>query len=144
MRTYSLFVACTAVAFLPPMASASEKTIQPVKVLSTGMLDGEGLDRLIPAGNFFTNQADFEKLWQDWLLERPAPQVDFQKNLVVIATSTEGPIEEASLVSGKKAGQMHVQVKLERKSKTSGFYTLIAVFPRARIESINGQAVPRK
>ena len=144
MRTRHFIAAFAALSLLPLAAPAAGKTVKPTKVLITGLVDGEGLDRLIPAGGFITRKEDFEKLWQAWLLECQVPAVDFKTSLVVVATSRDGPIEAATLVEGKKAGEMEVEVKLERKTQASGFFTLIAVFPRAGVKKIGGKAVPEK
>ncbi len=135
-------VAALAAVMLLPAARPGEQVVKPTKNLITGLVDGEGLDQLIPPAHFITEKEDFEKLWKAWLLDCQAPAVDFKTDLVLIATSTEGPIAEPWLAEGPKAGEMTVKVELERKTRPDGFYTLIAVFPREGLKSINGTTVP--
>lgn len=121
---------------------AQDTAKKPHKVLITGLVDGEGLDKLVPPGNFITRQEDLDALWKNWLQKGAAPKVDFKKDLVVVAVTRFGPIKDMVLLDRSGAGDMTIQMALERKMETTGFFTLIAVYPRGGIKSIKGRPIP--
>ncbi len=147
MRANPLLLAMGALALAALLANAQpaqDISRKPQKVLITGLLDGVGLDKLVPPGNFITTQADFETLWKSWLGKDPLPLVDFKKDLVVVAVTRFGPIKDIVLIDRTGAGAMTIQMALERKAETTGFYTLLAVYPRAGIKSIKGKPIDPK
>jgi hypothetical protein len=147
MRAQHLFAATVVpllIALAPGVALAQGQTIKPSKNLISGLVDGEELEKLRPPHGFITTKADFEKLWKAWLLDENVPEVDFKSDLVVVATSREGPIKEALLIDAKETGDMKLKVELERKAKGKGLQVLIAVFPRAGIKTIDGKAIADK
>lgn len=125
-------------------AFAQGQIIKPSRNLITGIVDGEDVEKLSPPNGFLTKKEDFEKLWKAWLLEKKVPEVDFKTDLVVVATSREGPIKAAVLVDEKQTGDFKIKVELERKSEGKALHVLIAVFPRAGIQSIEGRAISDK
>jgi hypothetical protein len=147
MRAQHLFAA-TVLALFTALAAggalAQGQTFKPSKTLITGVVDGDGVEKLRPPNGFITKQEDFDKLWKAWLLEGKAPEVDFKTDVVVLATSREGPIKEAVLIDAKKTGDTKIRVELERKADGGGLHVLIAVFPRAGIKTIEGKAIADK
>jgi hypothetical protein len=147
MRIQRYFVATVVTllaALAPAGALAQEQTIKPSKNLITGLVDGAEEEKLRPPSGFIANQQDFDKLWQAWLLEDKAPQVDFKTSLIVVAASREGPIKKAVLIAEKNTGDMRIKVQIERKTDSRGLHVLIAVFPRAGIKTIEGKAIADK
>ena len=147
MRAQHLFAATVVpllIALAPGVALAQGQTIKPSKNLISGLVDGEELEKLRPPNGFITTKEDFEKLWKAWLLDENVPEVDFKSDLVVVATSREGPIKEAFLIDAKETGDMKLKVELERKAKGKGLQVLIVVFPRAGIKTIDGKAIADK
>jgi hypothetical protein len=143
MRAQPLSIAGLVVvtALTPATALGQGQTVKPSKTLISGGVDGEEVEKLRPPNGFITKKVDFDKLWKAWLLDENAPKVDFKSDLVVVATSREGPIKEAVLVDEKKTGDMKIKVELERQAKGAGLHVLIAVFPRAGIKTIEGKAI---
>lgn len=147
MRRNLLLVAACLFTLATSRASAQlaqDTAKMPQKVLITGLVDGEGLDKLVPPGNFITRQADLDALWKSWLQKGAAPQIDFKKDLVVVAVTRFGPIKNMVLLDRSGAGEMTIQMALERKMETTGFYTMLAVYPRAGIKSIKGRPINPK
>jgi hypothetical protein len=147
MRAQYFFAATVVtllIALAPRVAFAQGQTIKPSKNLISGIVDGEEVEKLRPPNGFITKKEDFDKLWKAWLLDENVPKVDFTSDLVVVATSREGPIKEVVLIDEKQAGDMKIKVELERKGKGTALQVLIAVFPRAGIKTINGKAIADK
>src|SRR5262249_31312317 len=71
---------------------AQAQIIKPSGNLITGLVDGGDVEKLSPAHGFIIRQEDLDKLRKAWLLEEKVPKVDFKTDLVVVATSREGPI----------------------------------------------------
>jgi RNA polymerase sigma factor (sigma-70 family) len=117
------------------------RIIKPSKTLNTGHIDDPEAEKLSPPNGFVAKKEDFERLWKVWLLEEKVPEVDFQKNLVVVATSREGIIKEAVLIDEKRTGDTRIKADLERKTEGKALRVLIAVFPRAGIKSIEGRSI---
>jgi hypothetical protein len=147
MRAQHLFAAAVVtllMALAPGVALAQGQTIKPSRDLISGVVDGEEVEKLRPPNGFITKKGDFDKLWKAWLLDEKVPQVDFKSDLVVVATSREGPIKGVVLIDEKKTGDMKIKVQLERKAEGTGLQALIAVFPRAGIKTIGGKAIAGK
>jgi hypothetical protein len=135
----------TLVTVLAPEGSfAHGQTITPSRILITGLVSGEEVEKLTPPNGVITKKDDLDKLWKAWLLEDKAPEVDFETNLVVVATSRKGPIKAAVLSDEKQTGDMKIKVKLERKTEGTELQVLIAVFPRAGIKTIEGKVIADK
>lgn len=126
---------------VPGKVFAEEQILRPSKTLITGAVDGEEVEKLAPPHGFLAKKEDFAPLWKAWLLEDTVPEVDFTKNLVVVATSREGPISKAVLVDEKKTGHMTIRIELEGKSEGGGLHCWIGVFPRAGVRTIQGKAL---
>ena len=147
MRPNQIILAVGAFALATLAASAQpaqEGTKEPSKILIATLVEGEGLDKLVPKGNFLTKQADFDALWKAWLLKDPAPTVDFKTSLVVVAVIRFGPIKNVVLLDRSSKGDMTIQMALEGKAETKSFYTMLADFPRAGIKSIKGTPIDPK
>ena len=140
--TATVVILLTALA--PGGAFAQGQTIKPSRILITGLVSGEEVEKLTPPNGFITKKDDFDKLWKAWLLEDKVPGVDFKTSLVVVATSRKGPIKAAFLVDEKKTGDMKIKVELERQTEGTDLQVLIAVFPRAGIKTIEGKAIADK
>jgi len=140
--TATVVILLTALA--PGGAFAQGQTIKPSRILITGLVSGEEVEKLTPPNSFITKKDDFDKLWKAWLLEDKVPGVDFKTSLVVVATSRKGPIKAAVLVDEKKTGDMKIKVELERQTEGTGLQVLIAVFPRAGIKTIEGKVIADK
>lgn len=140
--TATVVILLTALA--PGGAFGQGQTIKPSRILITGLVSGEEVEKLTPPNGFITKKGDFDKLWKAWLLEDKVPGVDFKTSLVVVATSRKGPIKAAVLADEKRTGDMKIKVELERQTEGTDLQVLIAVFPRAGIKTIEGKAIADK
>ncbi len=94
-------VAALAVVMLLPAARPGEKVVKPTKNLITGLVDGEGLDQLIPPAHFITKKEGFEKLWKAWLLDCRRPRWTSRR----IWWSSPRPPKAPSQRHGSRKGQ---------------------------------------
>ena len=134
-----------ALAWAIPFPASAGDEIKPSKQLISGYIDGDAtLMEMSPPGGFITDKDELTRLWIRWLLDEKPPAVDFDKNLVVVAVSKDGPIKSVTLRDEKKNGEMTIHITLDRKAKADGFHCMFAVFPRAGIKSIEGKEVKGK
>jgi len=134
-----------ALAWAIPFPASAGDEIKPSKQLISGYIDGDAtLMEMSPPGGFITDKDELTRLWIRWLLDEKPPAVDFDKNLVVVAVSKDGPIKSVTLRDEKKNGEMTIHITLDRKAKADGFHCMFAVFPRAGIKSIEGKDVKGK
>jgi hypothetical protein len=134
-----------ALAWAIPFPASAGDEIKPSKQLISGYIDGDAtLMEMSPPGGFITDKDELTRLWIRWLLDEKPPAVDFDKNLVVVAVSKDGPIKSVTLRDEKKNGEMTIHITLDRKAKADGFHCIFAVFPRAGIKSIEGKEVKGK
>src|SRR5262245_40673567 len=86
MRQFRAALASLAVLFvaLSPAAAADKKPIKPNKMWSGSVAD-QALQKDAP--RVIVNAKDLEKLWKAWMIKDEMPKVDFEKEIVVIATT---------------------------------------------------------
>lgn len=110
----------------------------------SGTVKDAALAMEAPRSRFLLDQDTFAQLWNKWSLGGSVPQVDFSRNLVVVATSMEGIPTKLRLhtIGGPGGDPVKVQFDLG-KDKVEGFAFTIGVFNREKIKSINGQDVPK-
>lgn len=83
-------------------------------------------------------EAAFKKMFESWKFEKELPKVDFEKNLVVVATTV------GSKIGGKpvlKDGNLTFPAFSTRDIRP-GFRYLIAVFPKDGVKTFDGKPLP--
>jgi hypothetical protein len=98
------------------------------------------VDRLFTADGFITNKEDFAKVWKAWMGKEKLPEIDFDKELVVVASSSKGRIFEILLIEEK--GDVKT-IAGSRAAEVKGFTFMIAVFKREGIKTIDGQPIKK-
>ena len=84
ISTKVALVGLAALAWLTPEALADKKLVQPPKEW-TGSVADETL--LKDAPECLTGPKGFNKLWNGWKIADPVPEVDFAKQIVVVAVT---------------------------------------------------------
>jgi hypothetical protein len=82
----------------------------------------------------------FKKLFESWMFDKELPKVDFEKNVVVVATTV------GSKISGKpvlKDGNLTFPA-ISTRDIRPGFRYLIAVFPKEGVKTFNGKELPKE
>jgi hypothetical protein len=112
--------------------------VKPVKEWS-GSVDDEELAKEAP--EFITEAKELEKLWKSWKLADKVPEVDFDKELVVVTTTVGSKLslfanrdEKGNLTVGGVATQ----------DIGPGFRYVIATLSRDGIKTVNGKELSRK
>jgi hypothetical protein len=106
----------------------------------TGQLADGNLQKEKPVDGFITNNDDFAKLWKAWMGKQKLPEIDFDKELVMVASSSNSRVFEILLIVGKGDANAVVGRKAE---EVKGFTFLIAVFNREAIKTIDGKAIEK-
>jgi RNA polymerase sigma factor (sigma-70 family) len=103
------------------------------------LADGE-LEKEMPVDGFITTKEDFAKLWGAWMGKEKLPEINFDKELVLVATFSKGRVFEILLIVGKGDAKAVVGRKAE---EVQGFTFLIAVFNREGIKTIDGKPIKK-
>ena len=105
-----------------------------------GRLEDEKLEKKRPADGFITTKDDFAKLWKVWMGKENLPEIDFDNELVMVASSSKSRVFEILLIVGKGDAKAVVGRKAE---EVKGFTFLIAVFNREGIKTIDGKPLEK-
>jgi hypothetical protein len=141
LLTLVVFLAAlvTAVSLVGVSSPADAETIGSVKEW-TGRLEDVELQKKQPAQGFVTNKEDFARLWKAWMGKEAVPDVDFDKEVVLFATSSKGRIGGLQLKDDK--GDARGVATLE-PTPVKGFTFAIAVFKRGGLKTINGKPIEK-
>ncbi len=124
---------------LPLQAGPPEKKpVQSSKQWS-GSVDDLSLRKEAP--EFILSAQELEKLWGAWKVPGPIPQVDFAKNLVVVATTQGSRMRLGASLDGK--GNLQV-LSMTTRDLRPGFRYVIAVVSRAGVKTVNGKELTAK
>src|SRR5215208_1055073 len=92
--------------------------------LEDGNLKQKPVDRLFTADGFITNKEDFAKHWKAWMGKEKLPEIDFDKDLVVVASSSKGRVFEILLIEEKGDAKT---IAGSRAAEVKGFTFMIAI-----------------
>jgi hypothetical protein len=134
------FAACLALV-LAGLAVAADKPT-PVKATNTwkGSIDDEKLKKEMPESGVIANAKDWEKLVKAWKIADKVPEVNFDKELILIGTTV--------------GSQLNLSASLDDKGdlKSGGFgtddlrpgfrYVIISV-PKEGVKTVNGKELPK-
>lgn len=117
------------------VAKADEKKLADAGSKWTGSVDDEKLMGKAPANSVITTEKAFEELNKSWKFVEDKVTVDFDKNLVLVATT--------------RGSQLGGEPKLEdgdlkffafsTRDLRPGFRYLIIVYPKKGVETVNGK-----
>ena len=102
----------------------------------SGSVADESLQAKAPA--FVANPMAFEELWKSWKVGDKVPEVDFTKNLAVVAT-TRGSVLRLRATLDEK-GNLQVG-GIATRDLRPGFRYVIGIVPREGVVAINGKPV---
>ena len=133
-RIMMVFMALLLSTALPLQAGPSKrKSVKPLKQWS-GSVDDLSLRKAAP--EFILSTREIEKLWQAWKVPGPVPQVDFSKELVLVATTRGSRLRLAATLDGK--GNLQVGGVATRDLRP-GFRYVITVVNREGVKTVNGK-----
>ncbi len=137
MRRFALPLLTMALAALlwPAASAAQDKSIKPLREWR-GSVTNEALAKNAPASNVITDEKSFTKLWQSWEPDKKVPEVDFKKELVLVATTRGSKLNlSAQLAEGGNLKALAIATRDLRP----GFRYHLIVVPREGIQSVNGK-----
>ena len=135
-RSLALLVALSLVAGLT--AADKPKPIKPSKSF-TGRIDKDQ-QKEGPANGVIANAKDLEKLWKAWKIKDEMPKVDFDKELVLVVTSSTSGLRASATLDDK--GDVKV-LSLATRDIRDDFAFNILVISRTGVKTINGKDIPK-
>jgi hypothetical protein len=111
---------------------------KPVPVVKEwkGSVEDEALEKEAPASGFINDAKSLEKLWKAWKLADKPPEVDFQKELVLVAVTRGSRLQMSANLDEK--GDLKVLAIATRDLRPGFRYVLVTV-KREGIKSVNGK-----
>jgi hypothetical protein len=123
-------------------AGAAGAAPTPLKATDTwmGSIDDEKLAKEMPENGVITNAKDFEKLVKAWKVADKAPEVNFDKEVVLVG-KTEGSKLTLNAALDEK-GDLKV-LGLATQDLRPGFRYVIISVPREGVKTVNGKDLPK-
>jgi hypothetical protein len=115
---------------------------KPLKANNTwmGSIDDEKLAKEMPENGVITNAKDFEKLVKVWKVAEKVPEVNFDKEIVLVAKTEGSKLTLRALLDEK--GDLKA-LGITTADLRPGFrYVLISV-PKEGVKTVNGKALPK-
>jgi hypothetical protein len=134
------WLALAAVIFLAAGAAVGAPT--PLKATNTwmGSVDDEKLAKEMPENGVITNAKDFEKLVKAWKVADKVPEVNFDKEIVLVA-KTEGSKLTLNASLDEK-GDLKA-LGLATRDLRPGFRYVIISVPKEGVKTVNGKEPPK-
>jgi hypothetical protein len=133
---FPALLAVVVAGLLSNVALAEKKAVKATKQW-TGSVADEKL--LKDAPSCVTDAKSLEKLWKAWKIEDKVPEVDFTKEIVVIATTSGSKLNLFANLDDK--GNLDVG-GLGTRDLVEGFRYVIATVPREGVKTVNGAELP--
>jgi len=138
MSVWGVLVPLAIVAVLVSDARAEKKAVKLEKEWK-GSVDDEALAKHAPT--VIVDGKALEKLWKAWQIEGKVPAVDFQKELVMI-TTTSGRKQRLSVSLDDKEN-LEV-LGMATRGLRPGFRYVIATVSRDGVKTVNGKKLPKE
>lgn len=136
MRTAFLLVS------LGVAATVAVAAPTPLKATNTwmGSIDDEKLARQKPGNGVITNAKDFEKLVKAWKVAEKVPEVNFEKEIVLVGTTEGSKLKLSAEVDDK--GDLKA-VGVATSDLRPGFRYVIISLPKEGVKTINGKPLSK-
>ena len=134
------WVSLAAVMFLAAGVAAAAPT--PLKATNTwmGSIDDEKLAKEMPENGVITNAKDFEKLVKAWKVVEKVPEVNFDKEIVLVAKTVGSKLTLKALLDEK--GDLKA-LGLATRDLRKGFRYVIISVPKEGVKTVNGKELPK-
>jgi len=126
------------VALLAPSVRAEKKEVKLIKQW-TGTVADEKLAKDAP--EVIADVKAFEKIWKAWKVGDKVPEVDFTKEIVILATTSGSKISLSSSLDDK--GNLTV-LGAATADFGPGFRYVIATVSREGVKKVNGKDLPKE
>jgi hypothetical protein len=123
------------------VAVAADKPT-PVKATNTwkGSIDDEKLKKEMPESGVITNSKDWEKLVKAWKIADKVPEVNFDKELILIGTTVGSKLNLSAALDDK--GDLK-SVGLATDDLGKGFRYVIISVSKEGVKTVNGKELPK-
>jgi hypothetical protein len=134
------WLSLAAVMFLAAGVAVGAPT--PLKATNTwtGSIDDEKLAKEMPENGVITNAKDFEKLVKAWKVADKVPEMNFDKEFVLVAR-TEGS-KVTLIASLDEKGDLKAIGRATFDLRPGFRYAIISV-PREGVKTVNGKELPK-
>src|SRR5262245_63167753 len=132
------FVALMLVALLAPSVCAEKKEVKLIKQW-TGSVEDEKLAKEAP--EVITDAKALENVWKAWKVGDKVPEVDFSKEIVIVATTPGSKISLSPSLDDK--GNLAV-LGPATADLGKGFRYVIATVSREGVKKVNGKDLPKE
>jgi hypothetical protein len=114
----------------------------PIKASNTwkGSVADEKLQKEMPENGVITNAKEFEKLIKAWMVAEKVPEVNFEKELVLVATTVGSKLNLSASLSEK--GDLK-SLGFGTQDLGPGFRYVIISVPKEGVKTVNGKALPK-
>jgi hypothetical protein len=126
---------------LPAAAAEKKAEKKAVKLEKEWQGSVEDADLAKDAPAVITNGKALEKLWKAWKVEGKVPEVDFDKQIVVVQTTSGSKLRVSASLDDK--GDLKV-LGLGTRDLVPGFRYVIATVSREGVKTINGKDLPKE
>jgi hypothetical protein len=115
---------------------------KPLKATNTwmGSIDDENLANAMPENGVITNAKDFEKLVKAWKVAEKVPEVNFDKEIVLVATTAGSKLTLNASLDEK--GDLKA-LGLATSDFLPGFRYVIISVPKQGVKTVNGKELPK-
>jgi hypothetical protein len=140
MKTFvglTLVAAVVLFGMLSPTAQAADKPVKASKEWTGSVADAKHKD---DAPTCITSAKELEKLWKSWKVTDKVPEVDFTKEIVVIATTSGSRINLSYKLSDK--GNLQV-LGVASSDFGEGFRYVIASVSNEGVKTVDGKELPK-
>jgi hypothetical protein len=134
------WLSLAAVLFLATGVAVAAPT--PLKATNTwmGSIDDENLAKEMPENGVITNAKDFEKLVKAWKVAEKVPEVNFDKEIVLVAKTVGSKLTLNALLDEK--GDLKA-LGLATRDLRPGFRYVIISVPKGGVKPVNGKELPK-
>ena len=134
------WLSLAAVMFLAAGVAVAAPT--PLKATNTwmGSVDDEKLAKEMPENGVITNAKDFEKLVKAWKVAEKVPEVNFDKEIVLVARTAGSKLTLRASVDEK--GDLKA-LGLATRDLRKGFRYVIISVPKEGVKTVNGKELPK-
>ena len=114
----------------------------PLKATNTwmGSVDDEKLAKEMPDNGVITNAKDFEKLVKAWKVADKVPDVNFDKEIVLVAKTQGSKLTLGAALDEK--GDLKA-LGLGTRDVRPGFRYVIISVPQEGVKTVNGKELPK-
>jgi hypothetical protein len=138
LRFSSTALALIALALFATSPALAQKKAVKVNQEWSGSVEDDGL--LKGAPTCITTAAGFESLWKKWKLPGKAPGVDFDKELVLIVTSSGSKLSLSAVLDGGNLEPLGIGTRDFRP----GFRYVIGSVSKEGVKTVSRKALPKE